>query len=330
MSQPREQRPWWLPAGVFCLFACLLLAACGPHLQAPSARSDILPHLGEEIFRASDGTELPLRRWPAAGTARAAVIALHGFNDYRAAFDLAAPLLAKRGIEVLAFDQRGFGADPQAGVWAGSETMVDDVLTLARLMRAEHPDLPLYLLGESMGASVSVVAAARPVAETLFQGVILVAPAPWGWSEMNVFYRMTLWLGAHALPGWRLTGRGLGRVASDNREALIAMGRDPLIIKATRIDAIYGLVELMQQALDRAPEMHPPALVLYGEKDEIVPRHAVEALIEQLPDDRTSVRHYPEGWHLLLRDLGRDRVVEDIAGFVTAPAGRVGLHGTPR
>lgn len=309
----------------------LLAAACGPRLQEPPPVRDLPPCVGEAVFRSSGGVELALRRWPAAGGARATLIALHGFNDYRAAFDLSAPLLAERGIEVLAFDQRGFGEDPQAGLWAGDEAMVDDVLTLARLLRAAHPERPLYLLGESMGAAVAVAAGAREAAAEVLDGAILVAPAPWGWSEMNFFYRATLWLGARLTPGWRLTGSGLGRVASDNREALIAMGRDPLIVKATRVDAIHGLVDLMQEALDRAPALRLPALVLHGEKDEIVPAHAVEALIELLPHDRTEVRRYPEGWHLLLRDLGREQVVDDIAAFVgalcDARAGRSCDHG---
>ena len=56
------------------------------------------------------------------------------------------------------------------------------------------------------------------------------------------------------------------------REMLLALGRDPLVIKATRIDAMHGLVNLMDTALEEAAGFKTPALILYGERDEIIPK----------------------------------------------------------
>ena len=46
--------------------------------------------------------------------------------------------------------------------------MIDDLRVAARLIKARHPDLPLFLLGESMGGSVMMTAAVSddpPVAD---------------------------------------------------------------------------------------------------------------------------------------------------------------------
>ena len=300
------------------VFALLLALAggCTPHWQEPPhAPGFEPPRIEGTRFHTGDGTVLPLAHWKARAP-RAVVIALHGFNDYRRAFVWSAPLLAAQGVDVLAFDQRGFGGSPEAGLWAGKERLAADVRTLVRLVHARDGDRPIFLLGESMGAAVAVLAAAEPDTAARLAGVILVSPAAWGWSELNPFYRATLWTMAHIAPGWRLTGGGLKRVASDNFAALRAMGRDPLIIKATRVDAIYGLVDLMQAALDAAPGMRPGTMVLYGGKDEIVPAHAIRALIARLPGGMTTVRRYENGYHLLLRDHGRRRAVRDILAFI--------------
>ena len=83
------------------------------------------------------------------------------------------------------------------------------------------------------------------------------------------------------MPGLTLTGRGLKIKPSDNIAMLRALSRDPLVIKETRVDTIYGLVDLMDAALASAPLLDVPLLVMYGAKDEIVPQDADPAFCRQ-------------------------------------------------
>src|SRR5690348_14499547 len=66
---------------------------------------------------AADGAELPLQVWAPAEAPRAAIVALHGFNDYANAFDFAGTQLAHDGYAVYAYDQRGFGRTAGRGFW---------------------------------------------------------------------------------------------------------------------------------------------------------------------------------------------------------------------
>jgi alpha-beta hydrolase superfamily lysophospholipase len=154
------------------------------------------------------------------------------------------------------------------------------------------------------------------------RGIILSAPAVWGRDSMGVFERAALWLAYHVAPGWELTGEGLNIQASDNIEMLRRLGRDPLVIKATRVDAIEGLVDLMDRAAAAAPSVRVPALVLYGAKDQIIPADATWRMIEQLPGSGASPRVavYPHGWHMLLRDLDAATVIDDVAAWIADPA----------
>jgi alpha-beta hydrolase superfamily lysophospholipase len=96
---------------------------------------------------------------------------------------------------------------------------------------------------------------------------------------------------------------------------------DPLIIKETRIDAIYGLVDLMDAALASAPKLDVPLLYLYGERDEIVPKTPTELMIDHLPLTARAeqrIAWYPNGYHMLLRDLGGAVVTADIASWIAA------------
>ena len=135
---------------------------------------------------------------------------------------------------------------------------------------------------------------------------------------MNVFMRSSLWLATNLFPDVTVTGRAAARVATDNRDALIKLGRNPLTIKETRFAAVGGLVDLMDAALDAAPGFQAPALLLYGGKDEMIPARATRAIWASLPAEPRRA-FYPAGYHLLLRDLGRAAPIEDIVAWIRRP-----------
>jgi len=298
--------------------AMLLVAACAPFVNAPGQPVGT-PVLGADGFRAADGALLPVKSWlPDKGPPKAVIVALHGFNDYSSFFVSPALYLANAGIASYAYDQRGFGAAPGPGLWPGTAALTGDLMAFVKLIRARHPGVPLYLLGDSMGGAVIMVAATRadpPKAD----GVVLVAPAVWGRATMPWYQRFALWLGAHTIPSAEITGQSLRIKPSDNIEMLRALGRDPLVLKATRIDAVWGLVDLMDAALDGAKGLTEPALILYGEKDEIIPRRPTRAMLKRLPEAARATRRvaiYPEGYHMLLRDMGSETAWKDILGWM--------------
>ncbi|WP_240342497.1 alpha/beta hydrolase [Methylococcus sp. EFPC2] len=291
------------------------LLACGqaPIRSGPAARQ---PVLARAHFVASDGAVLPVRAWLPNGPARAALVALHGFNDYSRFFASTGEFLARHGVASYAYDQRGFGLAPGNGSWAGTPIYTRDLKEFTDQVRLRHPGVPLQILGESMGAAVAIAAMTSqdpPAAD----GLILSAPAVWGRQTMPWYQKWALELLVRLAPGLRLTGEGLHIRPSDNLDMLRHLGRDPLVIKATRLDAIYGLADLMGQALDQAKKLEGPVLILYGERDEVVPRDPIRRMLARLPPTaRHKLALYEEGYHLLLRDLHADRPREDILAWL--------------
>ena len=306
---------------VLCLaLFTVALGACAPRVAEPGPGLEVLgipDGLRDEFLVTEDGVLLPLRVWRPEGEPSGVILALHGFNDYSKAFEGPAQTWAAAGLVTYAYDQRGFGAAPQRGLWAGSAAMTGDLGTAARALRARHPDLPLFLLGNSMGGAV-ILAALGGGDPPPGDGIILVAPAVWARAAMPWYQRSALWLAAHTVPWAKPSGRGLAIRASDNDEMLRGLGRDPMVIKRTRIDTVYGLVNLMDEALAAAPAVDRPTLLLYGEKDEIVPKDPTFRLWRDLPAETDGLHRralYAEGWHMLLRDLQAEVVLRDIVAW---------------
>jgi alpha-beta hydrolase superfamily lysophospholipase len=298
------------------------LSACAPTVQralvAPAAFDG--PRFAPEGLISFDGAVLGLHRWLPAGAPWATIVALHGMNDYAEAFYLAGPYWSERGVAVYAYDARGFGRSPGRGFWAGADLLTGDLHAAVQAARAAHPEALLAVVGDSMGAATALAAfgtEAAPPADRL----ILAAPAVWGWSSLPATYSAALWLGAHTLPARAVRPpRAVQRriTPSDNLEMLRKIGRDPLMLFSTRIDAVYGLVGLMERAYRAAPLINRPTAVLYGARDDIIPKAAFAQTAARLPPWARTV-YYPEGYHMLLRDLQAERVFADVLAFLRAP-----------
>jgi alpha-beta hydrolase superfamily lysophospholipase len=305
---------------IVLLFA---LSACAPMLvqQARTPPPGFTgPHFEAHRVVSFDGTRLGLTTWEAKGEPWAVIVAAHGMNDYANAFHLAAPEWAKAGVTTIAYDQRGFGRSPGRGIWAGDELMIDDLRTVAALARAKYPDAILAVAGESMGGSVAAAAFASdrpPPADRL----ILLSPGVWGWRAQPLPNKTLLWLAANLTAGKVYTPpRWVTDHVSptDNREELIAMGRDPLMIWGARSDTLYGLVELMDRAAEDVGDDNVPTLYLYGAHDDIIPKKAAFRAAKGLKASDQSA-YYARGHHLLTRDRQREVVIGDVLSFIRDP-----------
>jgi alpha-beta hydrolase superfamily lysophospholipase len=166
-----------------------------------------------------------------------------------------------------------------------------------------------------MGGAVAMTAFASDDAPKA-DGVILVAPAVWSQKTMPLSYRVALWTVSHTFRWMSLSGSGLKITPSDNVQMLIAIGRDPLFQKSARADAIYGLVSLMDEAYDSPSRLkNVPLLLLYGGNDQIIPKRPTEQVISKLGPNAT-IKYYPKGYHMLLRDLDGGARWSDVALWI--------------
>ena len=307
---------------VLALALCLSLTACVAERLAPGPGPATPQFVDKGHWMSDDGYVLGFSEWQAQNPT-IVIVALHGMNDYGQFIDAGAKYWQTKGITTYAYDQRGFGRTEGNGRWPGHEVMAHDARTFITLVRERHPGARIFLLGESMGGAVAMLAAAqneKPIAD----GLILVSPALWGWSNLDFVKRSALWAMMQIAPGGHLTGQGLAIKPSDNENMLIALGRDPYVIKRTRIDAVYGLVDLMEAAWRAAPGVHLPTYVLYAKGDEVVPSQPIEEAANAMPGTaRTTC--YGDGYHMLLRDLKAERTWSAIETFAEArehaPAG---------
>jgi pimeloyl-ACP methyl ester carboxylesterase len=177
----------------------------------------------------------------------------------------------------------------------GAERLVRDVALVIALLREAHPDVPVYLVGKSMGGAVAMLAVTGE-APPAVDGTVYIAPAVWGRNTMPWYQRLGLWIMLRIRPGMYLSGdsaHDLGIRPTDDPEVSRAMSLDPLVQKRARIDTMHGLTSLMGDALEASAAMPGPAFILYGDNDQIIPPRPVCAMLERLPGSGRGLAHGP-------------------------------------
>jgi len=293
------------------------------------------PRLEHDRFVAADGAQLPLAEWPTADgkEPKAVILGLHGFGDYRDAFEKPAKIWAKDGIATFAYDQRGFGESPTRGRWAGTDTLVDDAKAMARSLRARYPKVPLYVVGESMGGAVALVAADRGLDA---DGLILSAPGLRSRQQLGKFASAGLSFFVHLAPWMPFGPTSIDFHPTDDPETLDKLSKDPRMLRYPRFDMGWGLADLMDDACAAATRLSKPYLLMHGLGDRIVPDEPVKAAIETMPPRPDSkLAFYKKGYHLLMRDRDGPKVAADVAAWIAnheapLPSGDEAEHTQPK
>lgn len=251
---------------------------------------------------------------PSSEDPKAVIIALHSFGDYRVAYQEMGNWMATKGVAVYAYDQPGFGEHAEAGKWPGQEALSAALIKVVEQIRQLHPNTPLYLLGESMGADVAIITLAQtpdmPVAGLILSGPMVREGEALRYGENAYLNIMT------ALSPDR-TMDVEGRAGDLSEEAKKRYEYDTGVLRTMSMEQHYGLKQLTEKATEAAKNIKAPVMILYGGKDEVVKPVPVCWLRHRLQGP-ASLLYYPEGAHLLLQTAGREERFSHIHQWATA------------
>ena len=137
----------------------------------------------EATFAGTEG-KVFYRRWDPPAEPRRIVQIVHGYAEHGGRYGHVATALAADGAVVYADDHIGHGrSDGEQAVITDFDHAVEDLHTLSAIARDSHGDLPLVLVGHSMGGLLSARYAQRwpdTVAGVAFCGAVI---GDWQWAR---------------------------------------------------------------------------------------------------------------------------------------------------
>jgi alpha-beta hydrolase superfamily lysophospholipase len=266
-------------------------------------------------FIGTGGLPLFYQAWlPPDRRPRAVLVNLHGLGDHSGLYPTLADHFPARGIALYAYDMRGNGRSPgQRAYLGGWHEYRGDLHAFLLRVREWEPDLPLFVLGNSLGGLVVLDYALHHPGE--LSGVIAAAP-PLG----KVGVPPLLMALGRAMS--RLWPRFSLQVGMD----LSGLARDPKVVEAVVADPLFhrrGTARLSTEvtsAIARvqagAADLTVPLLILHGSADRMVPPDGSRRFFSlvRLPD--REFREYEGTYHCLFADLNHQEVLRDLEGWI--------------
>jgi alpha-beta hydrolase superfamily lysophospholipase len=258
------------------------------------------------------------RQWNATG-AKDVFLLVHGLGGHTGRWEMLADYVAPRGVAVYALALRGFGDTPGVKGHVDSfDTYLSDIESLVNIIRKDHPHQKIFLLGESLGGLISFLMAIDR--GRLFNGLICLSPAfadtlnvraktVWGVVFSCLFAPAKQFVMPLSLSCCSRDVDMVKRMDADLREHRFASSR-----------LLVEILLAQQRAKIFKNKLSIPVLFLLSGRDTIVSTDESMRIFKLLKVSDKDVKVYPEMYHALSIDLGREVVFEDILSWIKARA----------
>ncbi len=270
---------------------------------------------GEGIIRGAGGVELRCRSWRPERETRAAVAIVHGHGEHGGRYMNIVDSLVQRGHAVHAVDLRGHGrSEGRRGHIDSWADYREDVRSFLELVAGREPHRPVFLMGHSMGALVAldyVIHDPRGLAGAIISG------AP---MEPSGVAKPLLVLLSRALSV--VCPRFPMRLALDTS----ALSRDAAVVRAYeedplvhgRFTARWGTESLaaVARVRARAARVTLPILFVHGGADRLNLPGGIRRYFEAVASADKTLLIYPEMFHELHNDVGRETVIADLGRWL--------------
>jgi alpha-beta hydrolase superfamily lysophospholipase len=289
---------------------------------------------------ASATLQLYVYRWAPAGAPKAIVLIAHGMAEHAARYARLADELCAAGYVVYASDHRGHGRSARAEDlgWfdGGHAAVIADQERLRLRATGEHPDVPVFVLGHSMGSFIMrryLCAYGHQIAGAVLSGTAGGKVGLVKAGKMLAFLE-SLRVGQRGKsPVLHATTFGeYNKRFKPNRTDADWLSRDPAEVDKYVADPLCGfevtttawrevmlsIIEMQSPANVACMPKDLPIFLFSGSEDPVGGTAGVRASVELLQaGGLTNVTHklYEGGRHEMLNETNRDEVQRDIVAF---------------
>jgi alpha-beta hydrolase superfamily lysophospholipase len=266
-------------------------------------------------FEDADGVTISYYGW-VTGRPKAILQLAHGLGEYAGRYEELAQQLVNAGYSVYADDHRGHG---QTGLdqWGGDPTKlgklgpggqratIRSIHELTRLLREEHPEVPLVLLGHSWGSLMAQILVNQHADD--YDGLVLTGTA----------YRLPGYMNGGAL---NKRHAHLGKTGYEwlSRDTAISQAflDDPLTFDANA-RKLFGFTEALRLiGLPKRLTKDLPILIAIGSDDSLggeasIRRLAASYVKRARAKDVTAII-YPDARHEIFNETNRAEVFGDL------------------
>ena len=243
----------------------------------------------------------------------AMVCLIHGLGEHSGRYKHLAERFNHSGIGVRAIDLRGHGKSPGKRGHARCQELWDDIECLMKQIRLSYLDCPLFLYGHSWGGNlVSNIILRRNSSE--IHGAILSSP----WLRLSFEpTKMELLLAGlmtKIFPAFTQSNGLKEEYLSRDLSVGEAYINDPLVHTKVSAGLFHDATNNGIYALNHAPEINSPTLIMHGTDDKITSYHASEEFADA--SSNIKLKLWPDMRHEPHNEFGQEEVLEFVIQWI--------------
>jgi acylglycerol lipase len=262
----------------------------------------------------AEGVELYWQAWLPDADPRAIVVIAHGASEHSSRYAHVADRLVTAGYAVYALDHRGHGrSEGKRAQLDRLDHVVADLRAFVDLVAGRHPDVPVYLLGHSMGGAISIAYAVRH--QDTLAGLVLTDPVadPHAANAVTrgvsrVISAIAPDLGVYSVDA-SLVSRDPAVVRDYEQDPLVYHGKLP----ARTVAELTGEV---QRFPEEVPGLRLPLLVMHGSADQIAPEAGSRMVHERAGSEDKTLEIWDGLYHEILNEPEQKRVIQRIVDWL--------------
>ena len=266
----------------------------------------------KDTLTVPDGTELFIQWWTPDASPKDIIVVSHGYAEHSGRYQHVAEYFVEQGYAVYTLDHRGHGQSrgEEFGYFDRFASVVDDLAFYIEWIRAQQKGVPLFLLGHSVGALISLHYAER--SQAMLKGLILSAAYLLGSADIPTPLRISVQLLSRIVPKVGVTKLDSQTISRD-QGVVNAYDSDPNVSR-TRITArvateITGAVDSAIATLSR---ITLPVLILHGGADQLAPPRCSQIISDGVGSRDKTLKIYDGLYHEILNEPEKARVLADI------------------
>lgn len=262
------------------------------------------------------GQSLHVECYRPEGTARLALVMVHGFSAHCGLYRHVGAAFAARGIAVTQFDCRGHGrSGGRRGHVDDFADYLDDLAVVIEWTRSQHPHLPWALLGHSLGGAICLDFVLDPKRKEEPSRLVLAAP----WLKLRMKVPVSKWLAANVAarvaPTLTMSNGLVAEDISRNPDVLAGFGADSLVHHVASAGWFMATLRAQARIRTHAHNLTVETLLLLAGQDRIV-ANEVSRTFARTAGNKVAVRCYDQLYHEMFLEPEAGAVLDDIGAWL--------------
>ncbi len=266
------------------------------------------PEVRGEI-QTGDGITLSTASWVPAD-AKAVALLAHGHAEHIGRYGHVIDSLTRRGYAVHSQDHRGHGrSSGERALAMRFDDFIDDFRLMALQARKAHPDLPVVLIGHSMGG---LIAARYALAFGADRSALVTSGAAFIIDEgVSTPAKVIARLVSRIAPKAPVPRGDDSDVLSYDPAVGEAFGNDPLNYHGkTRMRTAVEMTGAGADALVRAASLRLPYLAMHGADDTLTSPRGTERFYDRVSSTDKTLRLWPHMKHEIFNEVDGQTVID--------------------